>query len=522
MSYQSFGFLLFSAAVVLLYYVLPKKCQKYVLLAANVFFYVSAGIKYVPFLTATLLASFFAGKSIGGIYKNEKARLAECTTPAEKKVVRTDCKAKAKKKLVLSFVLVIGLLVVCKYTVFLLSNVMGIFNQQLPEGFRMIVPIGISFYTFMAVSYVLDVYWKRYQAEESFLSYATFLTYFPHIVQGPIGRYNRFKNQLPAEGIKFDAVTVAHGAQLVLWGLFKKLVIADRLNIFVSDIYTHHGEYKGLILAVATVLYSVQIYADFSGCIDIVSGVSQALGINLDKNFNHPYFSKNIPEFWRRWHISLGEWFKDYVYYPVSVSKVVKKVKKNCKNQRIAELFAACLPIFVVWLITGIWHGAAWNYVAWGLFYAAIMITSTVFEPAGIKIKSKLGIKDEFFLWRLFQMARTFTICCIGRVFFRADTLKAALIIFKNMLSGVHVEHITGGELFTHGLDSKNFIFVLFAIAVLWCVDMLQERFGLRQELQKRNIVIRWIVIFAGIFAVLIFGVYGPGYDASSFIYEQF
>lgn len=216
MSYQSFGFLLFSAAVVFLYYVLPKKCQKYVLLAANVFFYVSAGIKYVPFLAVTLLASFFGAKAIGGIYKSEKARLAECSTPAEKKAVRTDSKAKAKNKLILSFVAVIGLLVVCKYTVFILSNITGIFNLELPEGFRMIVPIGISFYTFMAVSYLLDVYWKRYQAEESLFSYALFLTYFPHIVQGPIGRYNRFKSQLPAKGIKFDAVTVAHGAELAL------------------------------------------------------------------------------------------------------------------------------------------------------------------------------------------------------------------------------------------------------------------------------------------------------------------
>lgn len=522
MSYQSFVFLLFSAAVVIFYYILPKKLQKYVLLAANVVFYVSAGIKYVPFLSATLVTSFFTGKAIGGIYEKEKLLLQRCSCPAEKKEVRAADKKKAKKILLLCFLVTVGLLVICKYTVFLLKNAYGLFGLKLPENFSMIVPVGISFYTFMAVSYVLDIYWKRYQAEQSFLSYALFLTYFPHIVQGPIGRYNRFKSQLVPEGTDFDAKRVSHGAQLLLWGLFKKLVIADRLNIFVSDIYTHHGEYKGAILILATVLYSIQIYADFSGCIDIISGVSEALGIKLQKNFNHPYFSKTIPEFWRRWHMSLGEWFKDYIYYPVSVSRLVKKVKKNSKNQRFAELFSACLPIFVVWMITGIWHGASWNYVAWGLYYATIMIASVVFEPVGQRIKSRLNIDEELFSWKLFQMARTFAICCIGRVFFRANGLKAALIILKNMITGFQPENVVSDELFTHGLDYYSFTFAILSIAVLWVADMLQERMRIRDELQRQGIVFRWIIIFAGIFAVIIFGIYGPGYDASSFIYEQF
>lgn len=522
MSYQSFSFLFFSAAVVFLYYALPKKYQKYVLLTANAFFYVYAGVKYVPFLAATLLFTYFAGRKIGGIYEKEKLLLAECTLPAEKKQVRADSKAKAKKILMLDLAAVIGMLAVCKYTVFFLSSIGAVVGFQLPEAFSMIVPLGISFYTFMAVSYVLDIYWKRYQAEKSFLSFSLFLTYFPHIVQGPIGRYNRFKNQIAPEGVSFDPVVVSQGAQLLLWGLFKKLVIADRLNIFVSDIFDHHGEYKGAILALAAVLYSVQIYADFSGCIDIVSGVSEALGIKLDKNFNHPYFSKTIPEFWRRWHISLGEWFKDYVYYPVSVSRAVKKVKKSSKNQRFIELFSACLPIFVVWMITGIWHGASWNYVVWGLYYAAIMIASVIFEPAGARLKERLGINDELFSWKLFQMTRTFIICCIGRVFFRANGLKAALIMLKNMFTGIQPENIASDELFTHGLDRNNFFFALVSIAVLWAADMLQERMHIRQELQKQGIVFRWIIIFAGIFALMIFGIYGPGYDASSFIYEQF
>ena len=525
MSYQSFMFLFFSAIVVLLYYIVPKKLQKYILLTANIFFYTYAGTKYIPFLAATLISTYVTGRIIGRIYEKEDFLVKECDSPSERKAVKAKCKAKAKIILTFAMVLSIGLLAVCKYLLFVLENLRNVLPQnalQAADGLEIIVPLGISFYTFMAVSYVLDIYWKRYKAEKSFISYAVFLTYFPHIVQGPIGRYNRFKAQIPAEGIAFRSKAVVQGAQLVIWGLFKKLVIADRLNIFVNQIYGNHQEYKGMILVIATVLYSIQIYADFSGCIDIVSGVSEAMGIKLQKNFNHPYFSKTIPEFWRRWHMSLGEWFKDYIYYPVSVSKLVKSVKKHCKIKRISELFASCLPIFVVWLITGIWHGAAWNYVVWGLYYAVIMITSTIFEPATKKFKEVCGIDDNLFSWKFFQMYRTFAICCIGRVFFRASDLEAASSILSNMVSGLHAEFVFGEKLYTYGLDKDNFIFAMVSIGILWAVDMLQERMSIRQELEKQGIVFRWLIMFLGIFAVLIFGIYGPEYDASSFIYEQF
>ena len=219
---------------------------------------------------------------------------------------------------------------------------------------------------------------------------------------------------------------------------------------------------------------------------------------------------------------SLSEWFTDYIYYPVSVSKLVKKVKKNSKSKRFSELFAACLPIFVVWLITGIWHGADWKFVAWGLYYAVIMIVSVICEPLMEKAKKLLGVNDQLFSWKLFQMVRTFVICTFGRVFFRADGIHQAMEFFERMFSGLHTKYILEDNLFTYGLDNKNFNFALVSIGVLWIVDLLQEKFSVRQELQKQGTIFRWIIILAGIFAVLIFGVYGPGYDASSFIYEQF
>ncbi len=525
MSYQSASFMIFTAVALLLFYIVPKDKQKYVLLSANIFFYCFSGIKYLPFICVTLLATFLAGRVMGTIYEREKELLKLCQTPAEKKEVRAKSKKKARGVLLLGLTVAVALLVVCKYTGFILTNVnslMSRFGLGEITVFKMILPLGISFYTFMAVSYVLDIYWKRYTAEKSLLNYALFLTYFPHVIQGPIDRYNKIKAQMPDEGISFDSVAVSKGAELALWGLFKKLVIADRLGIFVNEIYGNYTEYEGLIIIIATVLYSVQIYADFSGCIDIVSGVSEMFGIKLAKNFDHPYFSKTMPEFWRRWHVSLGEWFKDYIFYPVSVSKLVKKVKKNPKSKKAGEMFASCFPAFVVWVITGIWHGASWGFVTWGMFHAVLIISGTVFAEFNSGINSRLRIDTESFSWKLWQMTRTFILCCIGRVFFITNGLSEAFAIFARAFSGLHFEYIAEDALYSYGLDKDNFFFAIVSIFVLWAVDMLQERMKIREALEKQNIIFRWTVIFLGIFAVIIFGIYGPGFDQSSFIYEQF
>ena len=529
MNYQSATFLIFSAVVLAIYYLFPGKLQKYVLLVANISFYYIAGIEYIPYLLATMLATFFGGRIMGKIYETEKAKLKLCENVAEKKKVRALSKRKARIVLFFTLLVAVGLLVVSKYTMFILSNVNMFVTIPSLDTFKIIVPLGVSFYTFMAIGYILDIYWKRYTAEKNFAVYATFLSYFPHIVQGPIDRFNEFKAQLPIDKkVKFDGATLTSGAQLVIWGFFKKLVIADTLGVFVNSIYDSYQNYYGVILAVATIAYSIQIYADFSGCIDIVSGVSEMFGIKLRKNFDHPYFSKTMPEFWRRWHISLGQWFTDYIYYPVSVGKLVKKVKKNKINKRFGELFASCFPVAVVWMITGIWHGAAWKFVAWGVFHAILIILSIVFERINEKTTKVLRIRTDCFSWELWQMFRTFTLCCIGRVFFRASSLSASLDIFKNIFASFKsldfgISFIKPSAIFNnYGLTKDQIIFLALAILVLLAVDIMQEKMKLRETLAKQNLIYRWAIVIAAILVVLVFGMYGPGYDASSFIYEQF
>lgn len=526
MSYQSLGFLAFSAAVVFLYYIVGRKGQKWVLALANLAFYAMAGVQYLPYILVTMLATYLTGLKMGGIYQKADKALALCQTPAEKKQVRADAKKRAKRWLVIGMSVTIGLLAVCKYTNFILGNVNSILKRlsvaQLPM-LKIILPIGISFYSFMAISYVLDIYWKRYKAEKNFLLYAVYLSYFPHVVQGPIDRYNEFRDQVK-DGIPFSYENLTSGAQLTLWGLFKKLVIADRLGMFVNYVFENWAQCDGMILIAAVVVYSIQIYADFSGCIDIVTGVSEAMGIRLRKNFNHPYFSKTMGEFWRRWHMSLQEWFKDYVYYPVSVSSVMKKVKKffNGKGKnKVAELFASCFPVLVVWLITGIWHGASWRFVAWGMFHAMLLIGSAVFDPLFKKLTALLKIDTDNFGWRFWQMVRTFILCGIGRVFFRAESIGAAFGILKKCFTCVDFGILFNREL-TYGMEVPDARVAFIAVCLLWCVDLMQEKMPLRKTLARQNILFRWLIIYAGIFAVIIFGIYGPGFDVSNFIYEQF
>ena len=526
MSYQSFGFILFSFAVLLVYYLAGRRGQRWVLAVANLLFYTASGFQYLPYLLITMTATFLAGRQIGRIYQRTDEQIAQCTVPAEKKELRNGAKAKAKKVLLAGMGITIALLAVCKYTGFAVTNINVLLNALgIPqiELFQLVLPLGISFYSFMALSYVLDIYWKRYKAEENFLTYAVYLSYFPHVVQGPIDRFNEFKAQIQ-DGVTFDYQTVAYGAQLMLWGLFKKLVIANRLGMFVDDILERWDSVYGILLVIAFAVYSIQIYADFSGCIDIVTGISEMFGIRLRKNFQNPYFSRTMAEFWRRWHMSLQEWFKDYVYFPVSASALIRNVKKRCKNAgktKIAEQFSTCFPILVVWMITGIWHGASWNFVIWGMFHAAVLIGSNLLDPVFKKFNKLIHLDTENFGWYFIQMVRTYVICCIGRVFFRAPDVGTAFGILRRMVKNLIFSGLFD-DAAVYGLDTPGMVVAALAVLVLLVVDILREKMPVRETLAKQNTLFRWLVILAGIFSVVIFGIYGPGYDAASFIYEQF
>lgn len=526
MNYISLTFLCFYFLILLLYYTLFKQKQLYLLLFTSMLFYCYAGPKYITYILVTSFFTYCCAKSISNCYTNPLPQ--QCGATDVKNFVAYQ-KRTASLILKINLGIILGVFIVLKYLNFLSLSITGILNifsnEHSPILFKFIIPLGLSYYTFTNIGYILDVYWKKIPAEKDFTYFALFTIYFPHIVQGPISRYSQLAPQF-ASPKKFNYDQVTSGLQLMLWGYFKKMVIADRINILVSEVIGNYNNYYGVVFIVAIALYSIQIYADFSGCMDIVGGISETFGISLAKNFDHPYFSRTIPEFWRRWHITLGAWFKDYVYYPISISSFVKKASKKVRKKwsaKVGRKFTACVPTLSIWILTGIWHGAAWNFVLWGLFHAALMTAGIICEESNQKLTKALKIQTDTFSWRLFQITRTFILCCIGRIFFIAPNgVQSAFDIIGRIFSSPSLWQLFDGTLLSLGLDGPNFVLMLITIGILWCVSALQEKMELRKEFAKQNIIFRWTILYMAIFSILIFGIYGAGYDASAFIYNQF
>lgn len=525
MNFVSIQFICFVCIAVLLYYVFPPKKRWWIILLSSIVFYGLNGKIYLLYIAVTTVITWLAARYFG--YLDFKLEKSISGVEDKELIARQKAKNKRQKKLVMLVTLLaaLGLLGYTKYTNFIISNINLFTKAEFDTIDNIIVPLGVSFYTFMSIGYMLDVYWKKYEPEKNLLKYATFITYFPHIVQGPIDRYNKLAPDIFGEK-KFDFDRLRSGFELIIWGFFQKLVIANRLNIFVDSVFSNYEDYYGVVWVVTLALYSVQTYADFSGCMDIARGVSELFGITLQKNFDHPYFAKTIPEFWRRWHISMGEWFKDYLFLPISNSKFVKKNSKKIGKKwgtKARRNFVSCFPVIFVWLATGIWHGAGWTFLCWGIYHGILTTCSTLFADQFEKANAFLHIKTDTFAWRLFQMIRTFTLCCIGRIFFRAESIGVALTIFKNMFTKVNLYMLFDQSIYTWGgLDRPDFMMALISICIMWAVSMMQVRFSVREKINSQNIVFRYSILYLAIFSVIIFGVYGSGYDASSFIYGQF
>ncbi len=528
MTITSFSFLIFLLISVLVFYICPVKFRWIVLLISSLAFYVLAGaFSFLPFIVLTSLAVWLCSVRIGGLWEEQDRALEAETDRAAKRSIRDTYRKRAKRFLLLALVLCVGVLCVSKfwrYAADILNRIAGMLQGKEPfDAAAVIVPLGISYYTFSTAGYLMDVYWKRYPYEKNYARFLLFAAYFPHIVQGPISRYNLLGQELKKE-LTFDSKRVWFGIELMLWGFFKKLVIADRLSIFVSGVF-NYGDHAGSIFLVAIIFDVVQIYADFSGYMDIVRGVSQIFGVELEQNFDHPFGSETVPEFWRRWHMTLGAWFKDYVYYPVTVSHPVKSLTRSAKknlSERMARLVAVLIPVYVTWVLTGLWHGTGKSYLVWGLYYGTLFAISTAFQPEFAKLNEKLHINTDCFSWHLFRKVRT--CCCFagGRLLTSPGWLRYSALIAKTLICGFGPMALLDGSLYTFGLNARNFWLAVICILILWAVSMMQQRFCIREKLAEQNIVFRWLILYLAIFAILIFGVYGIGYDAGSFVYEQF
>ena len=504
------------------------------LLFVNFLFYFSAGKIYPLFIVITATTVYFTGMFIS---KLEEKKTSFCSKNGlqpkdagykeEKKQYKRKIDSKRKRVLVLCLFLNLGILAVVKYTNFAIDNVNVVLDWFGKDGVSyvdMIVPMGISFYTFQAVGYLLDVYWNKAKPQKDYFRFLLFVSFFPQLIQGPISRYNDLSKTLYQEH-KFDWKQVRFGLERIMWGYFKKLVVADRIGIAVAALMEDPEYYTGAFVFVGMIFYAIQLYSDFTGGIDITIGIAQCLGIRLEENFIRPFFSKNISEYWRRWHISMGTWFRDYIFYPCCISKPVKSLT-NFSKKHFGLGVAKRVPIYVssilVWLATGIWHGAAWNYVVWGLTNGVVILISQELEPLYKKFHQKFPKLVASSGYKAFQVGRTFLLMCCIRIFDNYGSVKVSVMQFIHMFTEFNLSAVTKSEFIGLGLTLFDYFVVMAAVLVMFCVSLAGRNGSVREKIAKQNYFVRFALFMLLFFAILLLGRYGVGYDSAQFIYNQF
>lgn len=524
MQFISFPFVIFWTLSFALYYLVPKRFQWYILLVASVLFYV-IGLKGFPLnLLLTGLTTYGCGIYLHKQLEREKAQLEQCADRESKKAIKTAFQKKRKRVQILYFIFNLGLLIFYKYAVVALPFVEAWTGVHSVFFENVIMPLGISFYTLTAIGYVVDAGRENCKAETNFLKVILFLSYFPAVTQGPFNRYAPMKEQFE-KGHEFQYDRMLRSIQRFVWGAFKKLVIADRIGLFVDNVYRADvSSVPGSIYICATGLYMLQLYADFSGYIDMALGISESFGIILPENFRRPYFAKSVAEFWRRWHITLGTWFKDYVMFSFVMSGTGRKISKAYKNKwnGVGRQVVPIIGTMLVWFFTGVWHGRTVSYMLWGVYYGVIMSCSLVLEPSYTVWKEKLHIKGGR-LWMLFCVARTWLIVFAADVLIRSESLAQAGAIYASLITRLHIGSLLSSEITSYGLSKYDFALLIVVLLVWLGVSVLEESGrDVRVYIAARPALIRWICYYGIVILLLITGIYGGSYDTAVFMYQSF
>ncbi len=463
----SFSFLLFLPVAAVLYYIIPRKFGYIWLFLVSLCFYVSLDITGLPVLAFTAVSTYFAG-------------------------ILLDKRGKGQGRIILAVVIGANLLILAlsKYTAL---NLFG--------------AVGISFFMFMAISYCVDVYRGDIKAEKNLIMYTLFVSFFPNVTSGPIERAG---NMLPQfrEPKTFDYDRMRDGLLQMLWGYFMKLVIADRCAVMVETIYSDPHEFAGTATLIASILYTFEIYCDFGGYSNIAIGCARILGIDLMKNFDAPYLSGSIAEFWRRWHISLSSWFRDYVYIPLGGNR-----KGTIRKY---------INVLIVFLLSGIWHGAGLSFAVWGLLHGLYQVIGFCLKPVRDKLCKMFKINRDGFSHRLIKVAITFVLVDIAWIFFRVTDFQAALYMVSHLFEFTPWV-LADGSLYALGLDRPNVLLLFVSIGVLIASDIASAGgICIREKILSQELWLRWIICIAAVVFVVTCGIWGPGYDETGFIYAQF
>ncbi len=422
-------------------------------------------------------------------------------------------------------------LFVLKYSAFFVSSVNGLFSvlfnrpDLIPLPGPFVSPIGISFYSLQIIAYILDCTWDITQPENGFLKNGLFIIYWPQLTSGPISRHRELRDQLYVSH-SFNWDTVTRGLQRILWGLFKKLVVSARLSVLVDTVYGDIETYSGLYIWLAMGMFLLQLYTDFSGCMDIIIGASECYGIKLPENFRNPFFAHSVQEYWQRWHITLGLWLKDYILYPVMRTKAImglNKVLRKKTDKRTAGRITSCIAMLPVWLLIGLWHGGAWKYVlGMGLWFWLCIALGELCEPVTKRINEFLKIRSDAPSWHVFQSVRVFILASIGNVFFRMPSLRESFAVFRAAFKTWNPWILFDGSLYRLGLSEKNCRLLVYCLIICFAIARLQEVANFRGRVGRQNPVFRYAFWIAMICIIAVFGMYGPGYESASFIYQQF
>lgn len=534
MSIVSFQFLLFLFIGCIVYYVVPKKVQWVVLLVLSFFFYLRGGAGTVIYIVFTTVTVWGAGALLENVNEKSKKQLKEAIpelTKEEKKKIKS--KAKKQKKIIFWSTLLVnfGILAYLKYANFFVNNFLCWLQMSdtnvLPQMSDVILPLGISFYTFQSIGYLIDIYWERIKAERNLFRFSLFVSFFPQVIQGPISRYSQLGTQFYQEHY-FEIEKIERAAMLMLWGYFKKMVISNRAISVVEATFEHPENYAGTFIVFGVFMYSLQQYADFSGGIDIITGAAELFDIKLTKNFKRPYFSVSLSDFWRRWHISLGAWMRDYIFYPLATTKIMGTIRKKIKNawgEQAAKALIGTICNIVIFFIVGIWHGAYWHFVVWGLYNGVVISISLLMEPIFIKMKSCFGNPDFFksSVYRVFCILRTFLIVNFGWFFDRAGLINSFLMI-KKSFTDFHIANLSVGNLCeTFDFLPRDFFFLALSSFIIFIVSYYQEKDerSVRDYLLKKPLAIRWMVIYAFL-VFFVMGVMLVEGSKGDFMYAQY
>lgn len=512
------------ALVALIYQLSSRKLRPYILLLASYLFIYMASKQLIIYILLATFAIHYFGLWLEMIEKDKKDAIKEVDRSL-RKPIKARYQRRKKAVLTLGVLLLLSVLYTFKYVPFFSSiynDFAYLFKLHPLKIHRLIAPIGISYYTLQCIAYLADVYLGKRQAEKSLPHLALFVAYFPQIMEGPIVRASDTLDQLfKGDPITFHSLTF--GLQRIFYGLFKKYVIADRLNIPVTLVFTNYTHYHGGTLFLGMFGYTMMLYLEFSGTMDVVLGISEVFQIHLPENFRQPFFAKNVSDFWTRWHITLGTFFRDYIYYPLSLSKPLKTLTKKARKplgNHYGPLVSGAIALFCVWFCNGLWHGAGWTYLFYGLYHFTFILGESLIEPPVRWLSKKLHINRQAKPYRIFQSCKLCIFIFIGEMFFRCTTVSQG---FAMLSRTIHDFTFSLSEVLTLGIDNRDLSVLILALAFVFVMSLLKEKgINVRESLAAQPLPIRWSLYYALVMAVVIFGAYGTGYIPVAAIYADF